>query len=153
MITELDFATVSLKLNTAEKETREDIVASYTGDLNEFLELCLVSLSVSCDDADEQHRISRRRSRSRMRRAAAATRCASAASTFPFRWCSTRASRSTVRPSSSCTSPDGATDSGIIRVDLLDAKDLPSADRSGKSDPCMSSASGSAPLTIHSRHF
>lgn len=41
-IRELDFATVHLKLNTAEKETREDVIAAASIDMNVFLENCLV---------------------------------------------------------------------------------------------------------------
>lgn len=42
-IRELDVSTISLKLNTAEKETREDVIGTYTGNLVEFLDACLVS--------------------------------------------------------------------------------------------------------------
>lgn len=47
LITELDYATITLKLNSADKDAREDVVAVYTADLNDFLEASLVSLAFS----------------------------------------------------------------------------------------------------------
>lgn len=40
-IRELDYSQIILKLNTAEKDTREEIIASHTMDMNAFLEACL----------------------------------------------------------------------------------------------------------------
>lgn len=42
-IRELDFSHIILKLNMAEKETREEILATKAIDMNDFLETCLVS--------------------------------------------------------------------------------------------------------------
>lgn len=46
-IRELDFSHIILKLNLAEKETREEILATKTIDMNEFLETCLVRRCLS----------------------------------------------------------------------------------------------------------
>lgn len=43
-IRELDWSRCILKLNVAEKETREEVYAQYSCSLKDFLEDCLVSL-------------------------------------------------------------------------------------------------------------
>lgn len=43
-IRELDWSQIILKLNTAEKETREEVYAQYTASLRSFLDDCLVSV-------------------------------------------------------------------------------------------------------------
>jgi hypothetical protein len=43
-IRERDFSRIILKLNKAEKETQEDVIASCTTDLDDFLEQALVSI-------------------------------------------------------------------------------------------------------------
>lgn len=50
-IRELDYSQIILKLNTAEKDTREDIIASHSMDMNAFLEACLVRFHLYYTDA------------------------------------------------------------------------------------------------------
>lgn len=143
MITELEWAEITLKLNTAEKETREDVIASFTGKLSDFLEACLVRFFIF-------HRFeSIIDSYSKQDKPANFTLTDS-----------NGGNRSTVRicckyipvpmeldPRESINSEsqfmhaqlsanDFSIDSGNVKIELMDGKDLPSADRSGKSDPC-----------------
>ncbi|KAL8287656.1 hypothetical protein RQP46_003514 [Phenoliferia psychrophenolica] len=103
-IRELDYSQIILKLNTAEKETREDIVASKTIDMNEFLEACL--------DKPTQFVLSDGGARNVV---------TIAAKYIPV--------DITLEPRESVNN------SGNLRVELLDGKHIPAADRSGKSDP------------------
>ncbi|BGO92542.1 hypothetical protein NBRC10512_000461 [Rhodotorula toruloides] len=107
LIRELDFSTITLALNDAEKDTREDILAKVQIDMNDFLENTL----------DKPY-------------------------TFTLLPTEGHSSRSTVTIMSKYIPVDmqilpreSVNNSGVIRVDVLDAKGLPSADRNGKSDP------------------
>ncbi|BGP71461.1 Tricalbin-2 [Rhodotorula toruloides] len=107
LIRELDFSTITLALNDAEKDTREDILAKVQVDMNDFLENTL----------DKPY-------------------------TFTLLPTEGHSSRSTVTIMSKYIPVDmqilpreSVNNSGVIRVDVLDAKGLPSADRNGKSDP------------------
>ncbi|BGP49470.1 Tricalbin-2 [Rhodotorula kratochvilovae] len=107
LIRELDFSQVILKLNDSEKDTREDIVASLTVDLNTFLEETLDKPA-----------------------------------TFTLLPTEAGGARSTVTIMSKyipvemqILPRESVNNSGIVRVELLDGKGLPSADRNGKSDP------------------
>jgi len=105
-VRELDFSQVILKLNTADKETSEDIVGQVTIDANEFLERCLNQQSTFT----------------------LTTPSGQAKSTITLA-CAYIPVEIQLLPKESINN------SGNLRVDLLDAKGLPSADRSGKSDP------------------
>ncbi|TNY17332.1 C2 domain-containing protein [Rhodotorula diobovata] len=107
LIRELDFSRIILKLNDSEKDTREDIVASIEVDLNEFLEKTLDKPA-----------------------------------TFTLLSPEPGGPRSTVTIMSKYVPVDmqilpreSVNNSGVVRVELLDGKGLPSADRNGKSDP------------------
>ncbi|GAA5905720.1 hypothetical protein JCM8208_000876 [Rhodotorula glutinis] len=107
LIRELDFSRIILKLNDSEKDTREDIVASLTVDLNEFLEKTLDKPA-----------------------------------TFTLLSPEPGGPRSTVTimsqyiPVNMQILPrESVNNSGVVRVELVDGKGLPSADRNGKSDP------------------
>ncbi|GAA6050737.1 hypothetical protein JCM3770_006601 [Rhodotorula araucariae] len=107
LIRELDFSQVILKLNDSEKDTREDIIASLTVDLNVFLEETLDKPA-----------------------------------TFTLLPTELGGPRSTVTIMSKyipvemeILPRESVNNSGIVRVELLDGKGLPSADRNGKSDP------------------
>ncbi|GAA5987383.1 hypothetical protein JCM10908_001933 [Rhodotorula pacifica] len=107
LIRELDFSSVTLQLNTADKDTREDVIAKIHVDMNEFLENTL----------DKPF-------------------------TFTLQPTDGYGSRSTVTIMSKyipvemqLLKRESITNTGNIRIDLLDGKGLPSADRNGKSDP------------------
>ena len=107
LIRELDFSSVTLQLNTAEKDTREDVIARIQVDMNEFLENTL----------DKPF-------------------------TFSLLPTDGGGPRSTVTIMSKyipvemqLLKRESINNTGSIRVDLLDGKGLPSADRNGKSDP------------------
>ncbi|BGP56395.1 Tricalbin-2 [Rhodotorula sphaerocarpa] len=107
LIRELDFSTVTLQLNTADKDTREDVIAKVTVDMNDFLESSL----------DKPF-------------------------TFTLMPTDGFGSRSTVTIMAKyipvemqLLKRESITNTGSVRVDLLDGKGLPSADRNGKSDP------------------
>ncbi|GJN90164.1 hypothetical protein Rhopal_003163-T1 [Rhodotorula paludigena] len=107
VIRELDFSQIILKLNDSDKDTREDIVAAVTIDLNEFLEQTLDKPA-----------------------------------TFTLVSPEPGGPRSTVTIMSKYIPIDmqilpreSVNNSGVFRVEVLDAKGLPSADRNGKSDP------------------
>ncbi|GEM08900.1 tricalbin [Rhodotorula toruloides] len=107
LIRELDFSTITLALNDAEKDTREDILAKLQIDMNDFLENTL----------DKPY-------------------------TFTLLPTEGHSSRSTITIMSKYIPVDmqilpreSVNNSGVIRVDVLDARGLTSADRNGKSDP------------------
>lgn len=115
LIRELDYSTVTLQLNTAEKDTREDVIAKVQVDMNQFLESSL----------DKPY-------------------------TFTLMPTDGFGARSTVTimskyipVSMQLLKRESITDTGMLRIDLLDGKGLPSADRNGKSDPyCVFSVDG-----------
>ncbi|GAA5974459.1 hypothetical protein JCM11641_003227 [Rhodosporidiobolus odoratus] len=107
LIRELDFSQIHLALNTAEKDTRSDIIAQTSIDMNQFLEQALdrpATFSLPATDGS--------------------------------------GARSTVQIMAKYIPVDmqilpreSINNSGLLRVDLLDGKGLPAADRNGKSDP------------------
>ncbi|GAA6019595.1 hypothetical protein JCM10207_006938 [Rhodosporidiobolus poonsookiae] len=107
LIRELDFSQIHLQLNTAEKDTRADVIATTTIDMNHFLEQSL----------DRQ-------------------------ATFTLTATDGTGARSSVQIMSKyipvemqILPRESINNSGVLRVELLDGKGLPSADRNGKSDP------------------
>ncbi|KAK4700199.1 hypothetical protein P7C70_g6053, partial [Phenoliferia sp. Uapishka_3] len=103
-IRELDYSQIILKLNMAEKETHEDIVASKTIDMNEFLEAALDKPATFI-----------------LGEGSARNTVTIAAKYIPV--------DIVLEPRESVNN------SGHLRVELLDGKGIPAADRSGKSDP------------------
>ncbi|KAI5478145.1 hypothetical protein MNV49_005409 [Pseudohyphozyma bogoriensis] len=105
-IRELDYSQVIIKLNTAEKETREDVIASSTIDMNHFLEMCLDKpYSFALTDAAGGNRNS---------------------VTIMAKY---------VPVDIQLDLRESVNNSGNLRLEILDGSDLPAADRSGKSDP------------------
>ncbi|KAL8286655.1 hypothetical protein RQP46_004183 [Phenoliferia psychrophenolica] len=103
-IRELDYSQIILRLNTAERETREHIVATRTIDMNAFLEATL--------DSPTEFVLSNRGELSTV-----------------------KISTKYIPVEIKIEPRESITNSGWLRVELLDATGLPSADRNGKSDP------------------
>ncbi|GAA5961362.1 hypothetical protein JCM21900_006679 [Sporobolomyces salmonicolor] len=106
LIRELDFSQIIFRLNMAEKDTREEIIASATVDMNTFLEAALdkpATFTLTAPDGSARSTV------------------VIAAKYVPVEM--------EILPRESINN------SGLLRVDLLDAKGLPSADKNGKSDP------------------
>ncbi|GAA5948387.1 hypothetical protein JCM10213_004407 [Rhodosporidiobolus nylandii] len=109
VIRELDFSQIHLALNTAEKDTRTDIIAQTTVDMNQFLEQALDRPATFTLQPTEGNG---------------------------------HGARSTVQIMAKYIPIDmqilpreSINNSGVLRVELLDGKGLPAADRNGKSDP------------------
>ncbi|GAA5849255.1 hypothetical protein JCM8547_006494 [Rhodosporidiobolus lusitaniae] len=110
LIRELDFSQIHLSLNTAEKDTRADIIATTTIDMNTFLEQALDRPATFALAPMEQGHGK-----------------------------STVLVQAKYIPVEMQILPrESINNSGVLRVDVLDAKNLPSADRNGKSDPYCS---------------
>ncbi|GAA5874962.1 hypothetical protein JCM1840_007163 [Sporobolomyces johnsonii] len=106
LVRELDFSQIIFRLNMAEKDTREDIIASATLDMNTFLEAALdkqATFTLTAPDGGARSTV------------------VIAAKYIPVEM--------EILPRESINN------SGLLRVDLFDAKGLPSADKNGKSDP------------------
>ncbi|GAA6043375.1 hypothetical protein JCM8097_005289 [Rhodosporidiobolus ruineniae] len=107
VIRELDFSQIHLALNTAEKDTKTDIIAQTSLDTTRFLDQCL-----------------------------------DRPATFTLAATDGSGARSTVQvmakyiPLEMEILPrESINNSGVLKVELVDGKGLPSADRNGKSDP------------------
>ncbi|SCV70224.1 BQ2448_1618 [Microbotryum intermedium] len=106
VIRELNFSNIILKLNTAEKETREDIVASATIPVSQFLTSCLdkpFTFTLTDPNGGSRNTVTM------------------AAKYIPI--------------DMELEARESINNQGTLSVNLIDAKDLAAGDRSGKSDP------------------
>ncbi|WVQ85964.1 hypothetical protein IAT38_008132 [Cryptococcus sp. DSM 104549] len=105
-VRELDFSRVWLRINAADENSKEDVVAEYKADTKDFLEQCITApTDFVLTQPDGSHR-------------------------------STVKIAARFVPVNIVLEPrESINNQGILRVDVLDAKGLHGADRSGKSDP------------------